>query len=419
MRYRRSHFVRPLMDVVLVTLICFAVLCAGRPAYGESPLLVQQAGLNPKDPVERAQFGWSVAISGDTVVGGAPNSSGPGAAYVFFRTGSGWSQQQKLSPDVARTGFGKSVAISGDTLVVGSPSDSGGGTPSGAAYVFVRTGTAWSLQQRLTASDVRASDQFGSSVAISGETIVVGALGAAYVFVRNASRWSEQQKLLPGDGKGGSFGSSVALDGETAVVGDPALAAGSAYVFARSGTSWSQVQKLTASDAAAAANFGYSVAIRGEKAIIGAPYSDSAGFDSGSAYVFIKDGASWSQQQKLIPADAVPPGDVFGKHFGESVAISDETILVGARHDNSGKGAAYVFGRSGTSWSQAQKLTMAHPAAKAFGLSVALSSEVAAVGLDFGSHAYGTVIIYSVRSNRPPVADAGPASRSRARLLAL
>jgi FG-GAP repeat len=193
------------------------------------------------------------------------------------------------------------VAISGETVVVGAPQDDGAaGGSQGSAYVFVRSGGVWNLQQKLEASDAAAGDQFGTSVAISGETIVVGVQdagpgqGSAYVFVRSSRAWS-QQKLEASDAAGGDlFGFSVAISGETVVVGAPLDDGaaggnqGSAYVFVPSGGVWNQQQKLGASDAAAGDEFGFSVAISGETVVVGAPRDDgAAGIQQGSAYVFV------------------------------------------------------------------------------------------------------------------------------------
>jgi hypothetical protein len=162
----------------------------------------------------------------------------------------------------------------------------------GAAYVFVRSGTAWSQQKELTASDAAAGDLFGLSVALSGSTALIGAhgknsnTGAAYVFVRSGTAWSQQKKLTASDGAADDFfGGSVALDGQTAVIGAIGgnSGGGAAYVFARSGTAWSQQAELTASDAAHDDSFGGSVALSGKTAIIGA-HNKNAG--AGAAYAF-------------------------------------------------------------------------------------------------------------------------------------
>ncbi|MCG3163162.1 MAG: hypothetical protein JMDDDDMK_04545 [Acidobacteria bacterium] len=322
----------------------------------------QQQKLTANDAAGNDRFGWSVGISGETIVVGAPldddAGSSSGSAYVFVRTGTLWSQQQKLTAsDAARDDwFGYSVAISGETIVVGAYFDDDAGVNSGSAYVFVRTGTVWSQQQKLTASDAAASDNFGNAVAISGETVVVGAVldddagsssGSAYVFVRTGTVWSQQQKLTASDAAAGDlFGSALAISGETIVIGaqfdaDAGSDSGSAYVFVRTGTVWSEQQKLTASDAAAFDHFGYSVRISGETIVIGSPGDNVAGGNSGSAYVFVRTGTVWSEQQKLTASDAAA-GDV----FGSALAISGETIVIGAQFDDdagSDSGSAYIF----------------------------------------------------------------------------
>src|SRR6266498_3365366 len=215
------------------------------------PTLSQEAKLTAGDAASGDQFGAAVGISGETAVVGAPvgdTAAGPnaGSAYVFVRSGTSWSQQAMLTASDAAVFdlFGRALAVSGDTAVIGAPSDdTDAGPNAGSAYVFVRSGTSWSQQAKLTASDAAASDTFGDAVGISGDTAVVGA----------------------------QFGDTIA---------------GSAYVFVRSGTSWSQQAKLTASDAAAFAFFGAAVAISGDTVVVGALADDTdAGSNAGSAYV--------------------------------------------------------------------------------------------------------------------------------------
>ena len=270
------------------------------------PTLAQEAKLTASDAAAGDLFGFSVAISGETAVVGALSDdtaagTDAGSAYVFVRSGISWSQQAKLTASDAAAGddFGESVAISGNTIVVGADLDDDAGNFSGSAYVFVRSGTSWSQQAKLTAGDAAAGDQFGFYVGISGETVVVGCLG---------------------DDSGGTE-------------------AGAAYVFVRSGTSWSQQQKLTASDAAAGDLFGFSVTIGGDTVVVGAPLDDTgAGSDAGSAYVFVRSGTSWSQQAKLTASDAAA-GDQFGRN---AVGISSDTVVVGAPFDDM---AAQVLAR--------------------------------------------------------------------------
>jgi FG-GAP repeat len=274
-----------------------------------------------------------------------------------------WSRQQKLLAADARANdfFGTSVAISGETVVAGAPYEDGRGDPGqGLAYVFLRSGGVWGQQQKLDPVGATPFGAFGTSVAISGETVVVGApfdhaaggfnQGSAYVFLRSGGIWSQQQKLEASDAAWfDNFGASVAISGETVVVGAPrddiaaGFTQGSAYVFVRSDGVWSQQQKLEAADAAEDDEFGDSVAISGETVVAGAPYGDgAAGFTQGSAYVFVRSDGVWSQQQKLEAADAAD-----GDRFGDSVAISGETVVAGAHYDDGAEGSlqgsAHVF----------------------------------------------------------------------------
>ncbi len=379
--------------------------------YLTGPLGLEQGFTIGKAPpcLMVSGFGWSVALSGDTALLGARgDDQAAGSAYVFVRSGSVWSQQQKLTANdaAASDAFGASVAVSGDAALVGAPFDSYvGGINAGSAYVFVRSGSTWSQQQKLTASDAANSTwasehAFGGSVALSGDTAVVGAVkdaggtgaGSAYVFVRSGSTWSQQQKLTASDAApNDAFGRSVAVSGDTTVVGAPSddhaggTDAGSAYVFVRSGSLWSQQQKLTASDAAGGDAFGSSVAHFGDTTVVGALHASHAGGAyAGSAYVFVRSGSLWSQQQKLTASDAAA-----NDRFGWSVALSGDTALVSAPYHYP-TGSAYVFVRSGSVWSQQSTLTASDGAAgDYFGRSVAVSGETALVGAPDDGHAGG------------------------------
>jgi hypothetical protein len=358
---------------------------------------------NATDYADGDLLGISVAVSGDTLIVGASRANmggnnNQGAAYVFTRSDANWSQQQKLAaPDgAAFDEFGISVAVSENTLIVGAhQANSGGNNSQGAAYVFTRSGASWSLQQKLVAADGVGADYFGRSVALDGETALVGARratvggntdqGAAYVFTRSGASWSQQQKLVAADGADSDrFGYSVALDGETALVGayGDNTNQGAAYVFTLSGANWNQQQKLVADDGSVHEHFGRSVALNGETALVGAHLAYIGGnTNQGAAYVFTRSGTIWSQQQKLVAADGAAT-DL----FGSSVALDGETALIGARADvgaNGNQGAAYVFTRSGASWSQQQKLVARDGAAGDwFGRSVALDGDTALVGAD-------------------------------------
>jgi FG-GAP repeat len=326
---------------------------------------VQQQELTASDGAVTDDFGWSVALSGTTALVGAPHFDGdsaPGAAYVFTFNGSLWVQQQKLTPSDAATDayFGLAVALSGTTALVGEPYHTAGlNSLQGAAYVFTLNGDTWVQQKELTASDGAAYDAFGQSVALSGNTALIGAYGhtvgsnnaqgAAYVFTRNGTTWSQQPELTTSDGATEDlFGWSVALSDTTALIGAYGKtfgsngAQGAAYVFTLNGSTWDQQQELTASDGAADDYFGYSVALSGTTALIGAT-SFMFDFESrqGAAYVFTFSGSTWGHQQKLTASDGAA-----GDDFGAAVALSGTTALVGAPYktigSNTDQGAVYV-----------------------------------------------------------------------------
>ena len=395
---------------------------------GQAPLQVTNeiAKLLATDGEAGDRPGFSVAVSGDTAVVGAPHDSDnggvSGSAYVFVRNGTSWDQQAKLvaSDGFAGDSFGSSVAVSGNTVVVAAHGNDDNGDFSGSAYVFVRSGTTWSQQAKLLAADGTPLDALGASaLALSGDTVVAGAhghpngdnFGAAYVFVRSGTSWAQQAKLLPTDGEAGDFfGVSVDVSGDTAVVGAfvDGDHSGSAYVFVRSGTVWSQQAKLLGSGTTS--HFGLSVAVSGDTAVVGGGDDDGVG-GSGAAWVFVRDGTSWSQQAKMLPSDGA-----LGDQFGGRLAVSGDTAVVGAsQDDDQGKnsGSAYVFRRSGTNWCQQTKLLASDGAQDDwFGAwSVAVSGSTAVVAADLdddqGENSGSAYVFDLGPQNHPPTADAG------------
>ena len=319
--------------------------------YGET--WVQSAKLQASDGFSGAALGHSVDLSGNTAILGAPLddhvngfNTKQGSAYVFIGSGASWSQQAKLIASDAgiADAFGTSAAIDGERAVVGAPDDNDLGVDSGSAYVFFRTGTTWSQVAKLLPSDGDASDRFGFTVAIHGDTVVVGAprangganaSGAAYVFTWNGSTWSQQAKLQAADpAHGDGFGRSVAVEGNEAVVGsfhddDNGISSGSVYVFERSGTVWSQDAKLTASDGQAFDGFGFSVAKDGDRIAVGAHGDSEPGAASGSLYVFERNGSGWSESSKHVASDGAR-----ADFLGACVALSGGVAASGAPGDD-------------------------------------------------------------------------------------
>jgi hypothetical protein len=374
--------------------------------------------LTASDAVIDDKFGYSAALSSDgntALIGAYQKTIGgkgyQGAAYVFTRSGVTWSQQGPrltASDGAANDSFGSSVFLSSDggtALIVAGYRSSN----TGAAYIFTRSGATWSQLQKLTASDAATYDYFGCSVSLSGDggTALIGAYGknsytgAAYIFTKSGATWSQLQKLTASDAAADDrFGYSVSLsgDGNTALIGADLKNSktGAAYIFTRSGATWSQLQKLAASDLAANDYFGGSVSLSGDggTALIGAYGKNSY---TGAAYIFTKSGATWSQLQKLTAADAAA-SDTFGV---VSLSGDANTALIGAPNKNSGTGAAYLFTRSGAAWSQLQKLIASDPAANDhFGNPVSLSSDggKALIGAAWKSSYRGAAYIYASTS---------------------
>ncbi len=326
------------------------------------PRAVQRAKLTAADPVSADWFGFAVAVDGDVAVVGAygndDRGSQAGAAYVFRFNGATWMQEAKLLAADAQAGdsFGFAVAVSGDVVVVGAYGDDDRGSNAGSAYVFRYTGGVWSQETKLLASDGLVGDEYGAAVAVSGPIILIGAReddnngsssGTVYAYRYNGLSWADERRILASDGAAGDrFGWSLALDGTRAIIGalgddDLGNNAGAAYIVEWTGTAWLERTKLRALDGAAGDEFGRAVAVAGDFALVGSRGDDDAGTDSGSAYLFVRDGTAWRPAAKLVASD----GGAFDE-FGRAVALSAEGILIGARGDDdlgSDAGAAYVF----------------------------------------------------------------------------
>jgi hypothetical protein len=446
------------------------------------PSFQQQAYIKASNTGGGDLFGFSVAHSGDTLVVGAigedSNATGingdqsnnlalnSGAVYVFTLSGTVWSQQAYIKASNTGGGdeFGRSVTISGNTLVVGAHLEDSNATgingdqdnflanESGAVYVFVRSGTVWSQQAYIKASNTGGGDEFGQSVALSDNTLMVGAIGedsnatgingdqsnnlaldsgAVYVFTRSSTVWSQQAYVKASNTGGGDlFGFSVALSGNTLEVGaigegsnatgingdqsnNLALNSGAVYVFIRIGTVWSQQAYIKASNTGGGDEFGRSVAVSDNTLVVGAHLEDSNATgingdqdnflanDSGAVYVFTRSGTVWSQQA-YVKASNTDGGD----EFGQSVAISGNTLVVGAHLEDSNatgingdqdnflaidSGALYVLIRNGANWSQQAYVKASNTGGgDQFGGTVTLSGNTLVAGaIGEGSNATG------------------------------
>lgn len=414
-------------------------LSAEVSALPRVPFLEMLKAISAGDAQASDDFGYSVAISGDYAIVGARYEDGgsgdplvdAGAAYLFHRTGANtWDAGTKVvAPDArADDRFGASVAISGDYAIVGAFFEDGGsGDPlssSGSAYVFHRTGTnAWDAGTRIAAVDAQVADQFGYSVAISGDYAIVGAdyedggvgdplanAGAAYIFRRTGpNSWDAGAKITATDPQAGdNFGHAVAIDGDYAIVaahmedggaGDPLTGAGAVYLYHRTGTNaWDAGVKIVASDPQANDQFGYSVAISGDYVVVGAVDEDGGIgnpiLNMGAAYIYRRIGANaWGVAFKIVAPDAQ-----VADSFGSAVSLSGDVAIVGARDEDGGAGdpfpnagAAYIYHRTGTNtWDAGTRIDAADPhGGDWFGAAVSISGDYAIVGAHGGGSVPG------------------------------
>lgn len=418
---------------------------AGAPAALEVLGAFETVKLTDIDADELDHLGTSVAVHGGTLIAGAFRDShgaetNAGSASVFVRDAGGWTQVAKLigSDTASCDYFGSAVAISGDTAVVGARHHSPDGlSEAGSAYIFRRDeggANAWGEVAKLTAGDAEAGDSFGLSVAISGDTVVVGAAwenanglyhaGSAYVFMRDsggADAWGQVAKLTASDAaEKDEFGTAVAIEGDTVVVGavgdlHPGLPGmGSASIFMRhlgGADTWGPLTTITGSDIEAGDEFGASVVISGDSLVVGV-----AGSTGEKAYVFERDldgDDAWGQAAKLTASDAGSKDD-----FGRSVAIDRDAVVVGAEFGDVGglsaAGSAYVFLRDQggpNAWGEAAKLTASDADNEdRFGVSVAIDNSIAVFGADgdddLGFTNHGSVYVFElVHPSLPLFAD--------------
>lgn len=329
--------------------------------------------LNASTPTPGDRFGIDQDISGD---GSTLAVVAIGSVTVFTKSGSVWSQQQVISNANIISGLNAEpnieITSDGNMFIVGCPGETiGGNTQQGSAYVYVRSAGVWSLQQKLTASDGASGDEFGANVAINdvGDTVVIGAptddisgyfeRGSAYVFTRSGSVWTEQQKLTASDGLTNDwFGWSTAIsgDGSTIIIGayqddfGVQFNRGSAYVFTNTGT-WTQQQKLIGSSTGQVDFFGYSIAVNtdGTVAVIGAPGDFT--LNQGSAFIFTKTGGVWSEEQEIETVYPYP-GITYDDWFGKQVSINGNGTQVAI----TSIGGVCVFTKYQGQWSQEQKI---------------------------------------------------------------
>ncbi|WP_286266533.1 FG-GAP repeat protein [Thalassotalea atypica] len=370
-------------------------------------------------------FGYDVAIDGSTALVGAfkADSYGvidAGAAYVYELGDNGWRKQAKLvaSPAFADDTLGGKVALKNDVAMLGVMRRDDKGTDSGAVVYFERKMNTWQQRYIITAPDAKAGDAFGQSIALTENYLVIGAprndalgvdSGAAYIYKRENSTWHYLAKITANDGVAGDlFGISVAVDGNTILVGadlhdEKAENAGAVYVYVLDDMQWRQEAKLMASDGAKTDIFGVRVALSENTALISARRDDTEalGIDAGSAYIFVRDGNTWTQQVKLTSPDG--RGD---DRFGRGVALSGDTAIISAmNHDVNGSntGALYVYKNGAEGWRYTSKFVAKNSMTEdKFGWSIDLSNGVAVVGTpnhDAKGQESGAVYIQDLNSH--------------------
>ncbi|MCG3129632.1 MAG: hypothetical protein FLDDKLPJ_00366 [Phycisphaerae bacterium] len=411
------------MNLRSVVALGIATSVCGATAAARGQNWEQKAKLFADDRERSDYFGTRIARWGELALIAAlhddDHGSSSGAVYAFELADGVWLQTAKLTADdgAAYDYFGASIAFCKGVAVIGADGDDGLARNAGSAYVFEQVNGAWLQSAKLEAADAERDDDFGSAVALFDETVLIGApgddvggysRGSAYVFERTDGTWSQTAHLTADDGVNwDEFGSAVALSGDTALIGvqyrdDGGSNSGSVYVFEKVGGAWTQTAKLAAEDPQEYAAFGFSIALLGDTALIGAYRDDGPSVNSGSAYVFEISGGRWRQTAKLSAADG---GE--GDYFGYSVLLTDGAALVGApNHDGRRPetGAVYRFERVHGRWVQTDKLSPVNGRKESgFGVGLALAEDTALIGAGFdGAHGMRSGAVYVFDPVPPP-----------------
>jgi hypothetical protein len=392
----------------LAAALLLGAACAGEASSSTVIAIdTEDQKLSVADEAAGDIYGAAVALHGDLAVVASEYDDEAGAdsgsVYVFRDDGERWVMEQKLLPSDGQEGdnFGRSVAVQGARIVIGAHWDDDQGSKSGSAYVFRHDGERWVQEQKLLAPGGKTEDRFGVSVSLDGEVIGVTAwrddgagrdAGAVHMFRHDGTRWVAEQKLTASDAQpGANFGRSVSISGQRLVVGawkddGAGKDSGAAYVFRHDGERWVQEQKLQPDDASAGDVFGWCAQLDGEVVLVGAHEADAAAPGAGAAYVFRLDGDRWVQEQKLVAPDGEP-----GDWFGFSASLQGELALVGAYRPRGQKrgpagakgrpGTVYVFRREGGSWVRSAALGSSDGVAgDAFGFQVSTHGGRALVG---------------------------------------
>ncbi len=386
----RNRYVK---SILLIVALMISAISATQAANEDFKLLASDGAISN-------YFGNSVSASDGRIAIGAHGISNS-SAYIYDWDGSQWNETKLTASDGAYEDFfGYSIAVSGDRIVAGAHGDDDNYDNSGSVYIFDWDGTQWN-ETKITASDGAAWDRFGNSVSVSGDRIVVGShydddngsqSGSAYIYDWDGTQWNET-KITASDGAATDyFGTSVSVSENRIVVSsyyddDNGSESGSAYVYDWDGAQWNET-KITASDGTASDNFGRSVSVSGDRIVVGANHDDDNGNSSGSAYIYDWDGSQWNET-KLTAFDGVA-----ADYFGQSVSVFNDLIVVGAYGDdnNTGSigGSAYMYFWDGTQWNTTKLTPSDALGNKHFGYSVSVFNDLVVVGA-FGDNYNGAL----------------------------
>jgi hypothetical protein len=377
--------IRSVLQPLLLVLLCSTLLSLEAQEW-----LEVQKVLPPNDassPIggQSDRLGWSVAVDGDILVAGAPesdvNGSGSGAAFVYEKIGGEWTFVAQIIADdgSVEADFGWSLDISGLRMAIGAPGDNPGNmVAAGSVYIFERLGGNWTQTAKIISDSPTSSDRFGYSVSLAGDRVLIGTpedddsgngSGSAYIFEYSNGSWTQGTKLVASDGASGdNLGLSVSLSDSVAVCGAYLQEAGgtnrgAVYVYELDNGDWTQSQKLTAPDGGDGDRLGASVSVHGNFIASGAIEDDDGGVNAGAVYLFELNNGLWSFNTKLVANDAAA-NDLFGK----SACLDGTSLVVGAFQDDDqgpNSGSSYVYTFNG-SWSLQEKISSMDGAADDF-----------------------------------------------------
>ncbi len=347
---------------------------------------ISQTILYSPEPMAQNKFGSIVDIEGDQILVSNRNFVDTDKVFAFIKNGNAWDHDGELiNPgQLADDNYGRSIGVDGDYAVVGADEAF---NDAGRAYVFKRTGAGqWNLEQTLTSSDLVAGDGFGSGVGISGNVIVVSSGdknngdGAAYFFELENGNWVEKKKVTPGNLNNSRFGYWLSIHGNYAAIS--AHQDNVVFVYKRENGVWTEKQQLTSPSSSD--SYGVSVSLWGERLLIGALNDDEGGNNAGAVYIYKRSGENWNVEQKLIASDATDT-----RSFGGRNALGQSYAVIGCLYEDpiTFDGSAYVFKREGTTWTEVEKYETADN--DFFGWGTGVSNNTAVVGV-YGDNTHGS-----------------------------